>query len=409
MVSRKSRTITNANDIEYILSLKEDNITTTVIMELFGAFSNRNPKFHPYDLITIPAGIYGNEKKKNKKVFVTTVGQWIFNRFFIEPHLVDLFGYVTDTISKKTFGKLNKTLSYAVMEDRVSVEVLSDFMNKTQMFMPYISITSIHYSEKLLTCSTANEKKRNQIIAQYEDRLNEGDEVAANIVEKKTLEATVEYMGDDPAMDRYKSEARASIGNNFKNMYVMKGAIKDPDPNAKQRYKIAKSNYMDGISADEYALFANSLAAGPYARAKKTENGGYREKLFLRAFQHLMLDPEGSDCGTSRYIKVKLTNNNIDDWMYCYIIDGSRLVELTSDKIDRYIGKEVKMRFSSVCESKTGICNKCMGNMYYRLNKHNVGTSMTQIASVQKNISMKAFHDSTQSLYEMNLEEVFQS
>ena len=84
-------------------------------------------------------------------------------------------------------------------------------------------------------------------------------------------------------------------------------------------------------------------------------------------------------------------------------------MELTSDNRSKYLGKKVKIRFSAFCESKTGICNKCMGNLYYRLGgKENVGTSLTQIPSTQKNISMKAFHDSTQQLYEMNLEEVFQ-
>lgn len=94
--------------------------------------------------------------------------------------------------------------------------------------------------------------------------------------------------------------------------------------------------------------------------------------------------------------------------MYSYIIDGSKLVELTSDNQSKYLDKTVKVRFSALCESKTGICNKCMGNLYYKLDyKQNVGASLTQIPSTQKNIAMKAFHDSTQSLYTMNLEEVF--
>ena len=94
--------------------------------------------------------------------------------------------------------------------------------------------------------------------------------------------------------------------------------------------------------------------------------------------------------------------------MYSYIIEGSKLVELTSQNKSKYIGKKVKVRFSALCESKTGICNKCMGNLYYRLDKTNVGTSLTQIPSVQKNIAMKSFHDSTQSLYDMDLEKIFQ-
>lgn len=405
--SRKSKVITSQKDIDELINITEKDITTTFIMNMFGEFDT-GVRFRPYDIITIPAGAYGNEKKKNKKPFTTTVGLWIFNKYFIEPHLVDLIGYVNETVNKKVIGKINSKMSSAILEDRLELDVLKDFMMKTQKCMPYVSILSPNYTEKMLTCTTAIAKKKKELLAKYKEELDRGDEIVANKVEKELLDYAVEYMGDDPSMDMFISGARGDIQNHFKNMFVMKGVIKDPDPNAKQKYKVASSNYVDGIIPEEYALFANSLAAGPYARSKKTENGGYREKLILRAYQHLTLDEPGSDCGTKRYIEVTLTKNNIDKWMYNYIISGSRLVELTSDNVDSYIGKTVKMRFSALCQSKTGICNKCMGNLYYRLGKKNVGVSLTQVGSTLKNIAMKAFHDSNQYLSTMNLEDIFQ-
>lgn len=406
MSSRKAKKITSPKDIEYLVNIKEKDITTSFIMDTFGEFET-GQRFRPYDIIEIPANSYGPEGKKNKKPFITTVGIWIFNKYFIEEDLFDMFKYVNKTIDKKMYGKLNNELSVAVLEDRLSLESMKRFNMKTQKCMPYISILAPNYTDKMLTCTETINKKKKELYKKYEEQIKKGDEIAANKMEKELLDFALEYMGDDPSMDMFISGARGSIGNNFKNMFVMKGVIKDPDPNAKQKYNVAMSNYIDGISPDEYALFANSLAAGPYARAKKTENGGYREKLFLRAFQHLILDPPGSDCGTKRYIEVVLTESNINEWMYSYIIEGSKLVELTSLNKSKYIGKKVKVRFSALCESKTGICNKCMGNLYYRLNKTNVGTSLTQIPSVQKNIAMKSFHDSTQSLYDMDLEKIF--
>lgn len=407
MASRRSKTITSPKDIEYLVSIKEKDITTTLIMELFGEFESGR-RFNPYDIVTIPKGSYGPDGKKNKNDFTTTVGIWIFNRYFIEPHLFDLFKYINKTISKKLLGKLNTEISEAVLEDKISVEVLKDFIMKTQKCMPYISILAPNYTNKMLECSVVIARKKEELYKKYKDQIDKGDEVSANKMEKELLDFAVEYMGDDPSMDMFISGARGNIGNNFKNMFVMKGVIKDPDPNAKQKYNVALSNYIDGIKSEEYSLFANSLAAGPYSRAKKTEYGGYLEKLFLRAFQHITLDPPGSDCGTKRYLEIVLTEDNLNLWMYSYIIEGSKLVELNSDNKSKYIGKKVKVRFSGLCESKTGICNKCMGNLYYRLDKkENVGTSLTQVPSTLKNISMKAFHDSTQSLYEMNLEDVF--
>ena len=76
------------------------------------------------------------------------------------------------------------------------------------------------------------------------------------------------------------------------------------------------------------------------------------ERLLLYAYQDVTLDEPGTDCGTKRYVTVNLTNDNVADWMYCYIIDGDKLVELTSDNMNKYIGKKVKVRFSSLCENK---------------------------------------------------------
>ena len=55
-------------------------------------------------------------------------------------------------------------------------------------------------------------------------------------------------------------------------------------------------------------------------------------------------------------------------FMYNYIIEGNKLIELTKDEMEKRIGKTVKMRFSSLCEAPEGrFCNKCAGNGFYRL------------------------------------------
>ena len=92
MPSRHSKTITSPKDIEYLLSITEKDITTTFIMETFGEFDDRQ-RFRPYDIIEIPENSYGPEGKRNKNKFTTTVGIWVFNKYFIEPKLFDLFHY----------------------------------------------------------------------------------------------------------------------------------------------------------------------------------------------------------------------------------------------------------------------------------------------------------------------------
>lgn len=390
--SRKSKIITKKEDIDLLINLKEEDITYSFIMEIFGEFGGKK-RFETYDTFTVPKGYYGVEGNKNIKPFRTTVGTWIFNKYFVEPYLFNLFGYIDYTITKKSMGGINKKLSYALLEDDIELDVLKDFLMKTQKFMPYVTILSPSFTLKMLTCTKEINREKQKLYKQYKDRLDAGDEVAAEQLENELKRFAKSYLDGDPSMDSYLSGARGSFDNNFKNMFIMKGAMKDPDPN--KGYNIAMSNYMDGIAKEEYKLFANSVAAGPYARAKKTELGGHWEKLFVMAFQHLRLDPPNSDCGTKRTLEIILSPSNLDDYIYSYIVEGKQLIELTSKNASKYYGKKIKIRFSSLCESKTGFCNKCAGNLYYRMEQDNMGPATATIPSTLKNLSMKSFHDST--------------
>lgn len=405
---RKPKVITKKEDIEYIANIKEDDITTSFFMEMFGEFDGKC-RFHTYDEITIPPNSYGKDKK-NKNSFTTTVGIYVFNKYFIEQDLFDLFehGYLNEEITSGVFGKINKVLSYALAEDRITVNTLKRYLQKTQKTMPYISIIAPNYTDKFITSSKVISKKKEELLKKNKDAIEREDELIATKIEKELLDYAQDYLKDDPAMDMFKSGARGSISNNFKNMFVMKGAIKDPDPNAKHKYHIATSNLIDGIKPEEYTLFANSLAAGPYSRAKKTEVGGELERLLLYAYQDVTLDEPGTDCGTKRYVTINLTNDNVADWMYCYIIDGDKLIELTSENMNKYIRKKVKVRFSSLCENKNGkICNICAGNLDYRRGLRNSGITTTFVASTMKNISMKSFHDSVARTTVMDIRKAF--
>ena len=100
---------------------------------------------------------------------------------------------------------------------------------------------------------------------------------------------------------------------------------------------------------------------------------------------------------------MKVDAKNIDQIMYCYVInsDGS-LTEITSQNKNKFVGRTVKLRFSSMCEAKDGICNKCAGNLFYRLGIRNVGASTPQIPSKLKVLSMKLFHDDQLNFAEMD-------
>lgn len=406
MPGRVSTKITDSELKRYILEIKESDITSSFIYDLFGEF-NGVSKCNPYDLIEIPAGLYGPEGKKNKNKFLTTVGIWIFNKWFIEQDLFDLFGYINKIIDGDQLEDMNQILSYALMEDRISVQVLKKYLMKTQLAMQFVTVLAPNYSEELLTVSVKIDKKKDALIKKYKKELNEGNTVIAKQIEDELIAYAKDLLKDDPALDSFVSGARSNINNNFKNMFIWKGATRDPNPDSKQEFRIATSNYMEGIKREEYSLYANSGIEGAYSRGKKTEHGGYLENLTTMAYQDLILDEPGTDCKTNRHIEVVLTKKNINRYIYNNIIESSgKLVELNSTNMDKYIGKKVKMRMAYLCPHEKP-CNACAGNFYYKIGVRNVGLTLMQVFSIYKNKSMKAFHDSTVQLVEIDTMKAF--
>jgi hypothetical protein len=394
--------ITTKNLINQLLVFKQSDLSFSLIMELFGEFNGKS-LCKPYDTFDVPAKVYWyiddkGKEHRNVSKFTTTIGLWIYNIFFLRDfNFSFLFdGYINENIDADKFGSINDTLAYALLEDKIDMKNYQKYLDYTQYFMPFESILSPNHTEAILSCTKKLNKKKAELIKKYKDKLDAGDFAAAEDMEKEMLAYAEELLKDDPSLDVYFSGAGSSWKNNFKNMYIMKGAITNPDPNAKQQFDVATSNLMDGISADEYSLYANSLVTGPYSRSKKTETGGYWEKLFSAAYQAVNLDPEGSDCGTKEYIEVTITPKNVAMFMYNYVIkNNGELEEINLDTRDKYMNKKVKMRFSTHCKSKTGICNKCAGNFFYRRGSRTIGLATVQVPSRLKLVAMKAFHDGT--------------
>ena len=403
-------TVNKNNIVNQFLVMTHDDICSNVIMEIFGEF-NGKALVHHYDTFDVPPRKfhYINEKGKevsNSNQFTTTFGIWVFNLFLIQGLGMAsiLGGYINDNINKKKFGKLHQKILYALMEDRISVENYKKFIQYVDFIMPWETVLAPAQSEKLLSCTKEIDKMKAKLIKENQAAVDGGDTAVVEDIEKQLLKFAVDYLKDDPALDGYLSGAGGTLDNNFKNCYVMKGIIRNPDPNAKQEYNTATSSFLDGISAKEYSLLANSLAGGPYSRAKKTEIGGYWEKLIEAALNTVTIDEPGSDCGTDKYIETVLTDDLVDAFMYSYIIKpNGELEELTSDNLDKYRNKKVKFRSTMFCKSKTGgVCHHCAGNFFYRRGNRNIGLACAQISTVIKLKSMKSFHDSTITVAEMN-------
>ena len=140
MAKRVSKHISNPKDVEEIVNITHEKASEkNTVMEYFADFGD-GARFNPYDTIDIPVGKYGQTKKNTNK-FTTTIGLWIFNKSFIEP-MADELGYINHTMSNKEYGELNQKMSYARLEDRITLDQMKDFLNQTQILMSCCSALS---------------------------------------------------------------------------------------------------------------------------------------------------------------------------------------------------------------------------------------------------------------------------
>ena len=402
LIDVKHTPISSSNIGDYFLSMKEEDITYDFVMSTFGIFKGK-VLCNTYDLLEVPNGRFhyiddNGKEKYNTNVFTTTLGIYLVNLIMAKIGISKLFnGYLNQGINKKEYNKINSILATALIEDRIEPKQIIDWLNYCEWFMPFEDIISPCHTEKLILVTKAVEGKKKQLLKDNKEAIEKGDVHVIEQIENELIKYAQDYLKDDESIDFYNSGAMANWGNHFKNMYLMKGAVRNPDPASKVQYNIVTSNYSDGVKAEEYPTVAGSGTAGAYSRGKKTEQGGYKGKQIIRACQHLKLLPKGSDCGTNRHIEVELTNDNIKVYLYNYIIKSNGSLELLdSSNKDKYIGKKVKMRFSSMCKSREGICNKCAGDFLYQVAPDgNVGLLVSMIAEKLKLISMKSFHDNT--------------
>lgn len=381
------------SDVAYLLSLKDDDITKDLLIDLFAYGKTKKPRFQPNDTFTLP-----KDRMGNKEPIPTTVGRYIFNLFIIAPHFLPHIGYQNKPVTGGFLNKMEDDLSEYLLDRTIPAESFIDYLNRIQwlgyvmndFLCPSMSFETIKADKSVL-------KKRDELVKQNKEELNRGTNhsaiVAAQIEEQLVKQAKDNLKGD-PTMDLYDSGAKTKFGNQYKATNVMKGAIRD---NATGGYNVATTSYVEGIRKEDYAAFGDTIVFAAYSRAVGTQKGGYETKKMFAAFQTVTLDEPGSDCRTKKTLTFTMDKSNYRLFLFRYIIENGKMVQLTNSNIESYIGKVVHLRSTLYCQSEK-LCSKCAGELYYKLGIMNIGLTATRLSSSLLNLSLKNFHDTTINL-----------
>ena len=270
--SNKDRTLTVLEKKNF-LDIKPKDITFEMLVDWFGNTVNmvdgRNSdvtisKFKCTDKLILTHDEYPLVKDKVE----TTLGRFIYNKIIVEGiGLGDVLGYINFVIDDGGNGKIENAITTALIEDKVTVDQMYKYTDtRDWLGLQLHSVITTSFTLRSLIVPPEVKKLKKELLKKYKKELENNDEKASEIIENELIKKTKEVLKDDVGMDLYVSGARGSIKNNYKNINLIRGAVKN---NITGEFDIITNSLMDGLDKKDIAPHSNSNVVGAYAKAVK--------------------------------------------------------------------------------------------------------------------------------------------
>lgn len=376
------------------------NPTAQMFAELFAAHKDSPPKYHVDDMIII-----GPEQspfvKENSS---TTCGIYLFNKFILEP--LKIFGYVNKPFGKGELDALEDGISDGLMQKDLTTEQVAEFIDRLQFLLggPLAHLINPSINPDIMTLPPQAAALKKKLLAENKAGIEANDPQTSSKIEKEVTKVAMDWMNErnDPSLSFFKSGAIDPY-NNYRTMFVMKGAVKDNTGESPTGYKIVTSEYDNGITKEDMPKIADTVVTSSYNSGVATQDSGYMGKKYNTILQRVKLLERGSDCKTPDTFQTVITNRHL----YRYIMENGKPVCLTPEVIDKYKGKVCKLRSPLHCHAKDPYyCNICMGDRLYDIGVHNVGLTVSILSGATLNAALKTKHNVTVGTYTIKEEDI---
>ena len=392
----------SADKKAWLVALKQEDIDKALLEDAFAKHYDKKAKkivpakYNWSDELSLAKG----ECHNTENIARTNAGLFIFNKFIVENLLEHIIpgGYWNEPIDKKVLGKFESYINTAIEDDELTVDAYGEYQDRLQWLLSIHAMVCGSFTPKT---STPNKKVlalRDKLYKENKEVIENGDAIAALKIEDQLLKVAHKELEGDPGMELFDSGARANFDNNYKCNVVTRGPVFDP---VTGKYIVAKSSFMEGIAKEDIPTFASTVVQGQYPKSVGTAVGGYTVKKFYAEYQNLVVGPKGSDCHSKRTLEILITDKNKNSFKNRYIMEGSKVIRLDAKTLPKYVGKKVHLRTPMFCTTEH-ICNVCFGDSAYNVGIKNVGLTASKIGSNFVNLGMKAFHDTSMKLNEVD-------
>jgi len=276
LLAKERTTELEDNFKKMLFDIDPKTVTVKDINKLFGTTMNvktgeqTEPILPKNRKITLKAREYINTKD-----IITTPGIFLFNKIIVEKneisHIVPDGFYNPDVINKKTYSDFLGLLFPAVVNKKITMEVVQRVVKEVEFWGLKLAITfSPAFTKAVATAHPkVMEEKKKRVAAL---RKEYGDEVPLDKIvqlEDDLVALNADLIKDDPGMYLYYSGGRGSFENDFKNCNVMVGAMQNP---ATGKYDMMESNYIEGIAKKDLPIAGNIVVNAGFPKAVGTKD-----------------------------------------------------------------------------------------------------------------------------------------
>lgn len=343
--------------------------------------------------------LFPNEIKnfKGNSSIITSPGMILLNqRLFVES-FDDAVPYWETEIK---VGMLDDLLAKLLLDDKINVDQAHRFLTNCYDIGFFGELCNRGFTSKSFTTHPDMKKRKQELLSKLSDEQKKDPLVLAK-VEEELLKLDREWLKGDDADMLHSALGSKSYDIHRKKMYITVGAIPAFSDKGDVEFNLIENSLDDGWDKNNFDTIVNEIYKGSYNRGAETAKGGELTKYVLRVYQDLGISDK--DCGSTKGAKIELINNTksktVTSLIGRYLMDG-RIV--SQEILDANAGKVIEIRDPLFCKSPAGICYKCMGWNFERIEEVDIGSYILDISSGIMMISMKNMHGTKLTTFDIN-------
>lgn len=194
-----------------------------------------------------------------------------------------------------------------------------------------------------------------------------------------------------PIMDVIRSGALSgSKANSIKTIVLWKGFVNDAEGNLIK--EPLSDNFTSGYSARGYFDSGKAAVKGISDRVINTSIPGDLSRKLVFGTSSIVAHPTLDDCGTKLTFELLIKPEDKNRFNSRWIVVNNKLVQISGQVPEKYIGTFVNLRSPIYCRSKK-LCRKCTGDVPVKSNAMNIGrVSATTVGERGTQLIMQTFH-----------------